>query len=112
MIAPTDKASKALMRAQFKAVREGLSVGERCAIDEAIARNVAALPEFAAADGVFTYLSFGAEVDTRERHSARVGGGENRVPAARCSEHARDALVCSGIFRRPCAQLLRRGRTP
>ena len=57
---------KALMRAQFKAVREGLSVGERCAIDEAIARNVAALPEFAAADGVFTYLSFGAEVDTRE----------------------------------------------
>ena len=66
MIAPTDKASKALMRAQFKAVREGLSVGERCAIDEAIARNVAALPEFAAADGVFTYLSFGAEVDTRE----------------------------------------------
>ena len=57
---------KALMRAQFKAVREELSVGERCAIDEAIARNVAALPEFAAADGVFTYLSFGAEVDTRE----------------------------------------------
>ena len=57
---------KALMRAQFKAVREGLSVGERRAIDEAIARNVAALPEFAAADAVFTYLSFGAEVDTRE----------------------------------------------
>ena len=45
---------KALMRAQFKAVREELSVGERCAIDEAIARNVAALPEFAASDGVFT----------------------------------------------------------
>ena len=66
MIAPTDKASKALMRAQFKAVREGLIPGERRAIDEAIARNVAALPEFAAADGVFTYLSFGAEVDTRE----------------------------------------------
>ncbi|MCQ5072407.1 transposase, partial [Adlercreutzia sp. DFI.6.23] len=57
---------KALMRAQYKAVREGLSVGERRAIDEAIARNVAALPEFAAADAVFTYLSFGAEVDTRE----------------------------------------------
>ena len=56
---------KALMRAQFKAVREGLIPGERRAIDEAIARNVAALPEFAAADAVFTYLSFGAEVDTR-----------------------------------------------
>lgn len=57
---------KANMRAHFKAVREGLIPGERCAIDEAIARNVEALPEFAAADGVFTYLSFGAEVDTRE----------------------------------------------
>ncbi len=76
---------KALMRAQFKAVREELSVGERCAIDEAIARNVQALPEFAAADGVFTYLSFGAGGGYARAHSARVGGGENRVPAARCS---------------------------
>lgn len=59
-------AGKAQMRAYFKVVREGLIPGERRAIDEAIARNVAALPEFAAADGVFTYLSFGAEVDTRE----------------------------------------------
>lgn len=58
-------ADKANMRAHFKAVREGLSVGERRAIDETIARNVAALSEFAAADGAFTYLSFGVEVDTR-----------------------------------------------
>lgn len=58
-------ADKAQMRAYFKAVREGLIPGERRAIDGAIARNVAALPEFAAADRVFTYLSFGAEVDTR-----------------------------------------------
>ena len=63
MDAATDKPN---MRAQFKAVREGLIPGERRAIDEAIARNVAALPEFAVADAVFTYLSFGAEVDTRE----------------------------------------------
>lgn len=57
---------KALMRAQFKAVREGLIPGERGAIDEAIARNVAARRSSARADAVFTYLSFGAEVDTRE----------------------------------------------
>ena len=57
--------SKEGARVHFKAVREGLSAGERRALDEAIARNVAALPEFAAADAVFTYLSFGAEVDTR-----------------------------------------------
>lgn len=63
MIALTDKSQ---IRAYFKAVREALPAGERCVIDGAIARNVAGLPEFATADGVFTYLSFGAEVDTRE----------------------------------------------
>ena len=63
MTLPIDKAQ---MRTHFKTVREGLIPGERHAIDEAIARNVAARPEFAAADAVFTYLSFGAEVDTRE----------------------------------------------
>lgn len=62
MITPIDKAQ---MRVCFKAVREGLIPGERSAIDEAIAQNVAALPAFAEADAVFTYLSFGAEVDTR-----------------------------------------------
>lgn len=68
-------ADKVQMRAYFKAVREGLSAGERCALDEAIARNVAALPEFAAADAVFTYLSFGAEVDTRRliQHAWKAG---------------------------------------
>lgn len=62
MTPPIDKAQ---MRAHFKAVREGLIPGERHAVDEAIARNVTTLPELATADGVFTYLSFGAEVDTR-----------------------------------------------
>lgn len=67
---------KALMRAQFKAVREGLSAKERLVLDEAIARNVAALPEFAAADAVFTYLSFGAEVDTRGLIQRAWGAGK------------------------------------
>lgn len=59
---PSDKNQ---LRRHFKAVRAGLLEGERRAIDTAIAGNVAGLPEFAEADGVFTYLSFGAEVDTR-----------------------------------------------
>ena len=59
---PSDKNQ---LRRHFKAVRAGLLEGERRAIDAAIAGNVAGLPEFAEADGVFTYLSFGAEVDTR-----------------------------------------------
>ena len=59
---PSDKNQ---LRRHFKAVRAGLLEGERRAIDAAIAGNVAGLPEFAEADGVFTYLSFGAEVVTR-----------------------------------------------
>lgn len=62
----TPSIDKTQMRARFKAMREGLSAGERHAIDMSIARNVAALSEFAAADAVLAYLSFGAEVDTRE----------------------------------------------
>ena len=54
------------LRQYFKVLRAGLPEGERRAIDAAITGNVAALPEFVEADGVFTYLSFGAEVDTRE----------------------------------------------
>lgn len=59
---PSDKNQ---LRRRFRALRAGLPEGERRAIDAAIAGNVAGLPAFAGADGVFTYLSFGAEVDTR-----------------------------------------------
>lgn len=56
---------KARLRAHFKALRTAPPADERRAMDAAIADGVAALPVFAQADGVFTYLSFGAEVDTR-----------------------------------------------
>ena len=59
-------ADKNLLRQHFRMLRAKLSEGERRAADAAIAGSMAALPEFAEADGVFTYLSFGAEVDTRE----------------------------------------------
>lgn len=59
---PSDKNQ---LRRHFKAVRAGLLEGERRAIDAAISGNVAGLPAFAEADAVFTYLSFGTEVDTR-----------------------------------------------
>lgn len=56
---------KAALRASFLAARAALTEQGRRRADEAIARRVAALPEFAAADTVLTYLSFGPEVDTR-----------------------------------------------
>lgn len=52
-------------RAHFRALRKAIPPEERGKIDGAIQRNVARLPEFQRADVVLTYLSFGAEVETR-----------------------------------------------
>lgn len=64
------------LRQRFKALRAALPEGERRAIDAAIAENVAALSAFAEADGVFTYLSFGVEVNTRELIERAWGSGK------------------------------------
>lgn len=67
---------KAALRASLLAVRAALTEQGRRRADEAIARRVAALPEFAAADTVLTYLSFGAEVDTRALIRRAWGAGK------------------------------------
>ena len=54
------------MRARMRALREGLGADERNRIDAAIAAKVRNLAEYRNADAVFTYLSVGSEVDTRE----------------------------------------------
>ncbi len=56
---------KSTLRAHFREVRRALSHAERHRVDAAIAKRVAALPAFADAALLCTYLSFGAEVDTR-----------------------------------------------
>lgn len=56
---------KAGLRARLLAERAALPEAVRERADAAIADQVAGLPEFAAADVVLTYLSFGPEVDTR-----------------------------------------------
>lgn len=58
-------AEKSRLREHYRALRAAMSPAARTAVDEAIAAQVVGLPAFAAADAVFTYLSFGAEVDTR-----------------------------------------------
>lgn len=64
------------MRKHFRALRAALPEAERWAIDGAIAASVQRLPQFAAADAVFTYLSFGAEVDTRGLIGAALEAGK------------------------------------
>lgn len=53
-------------RKHYRSLRDALSEGERARIDAAIAERVCRLPDFERATAVFTYLSVGAEVDTRE----------------------------------------------
>ena len=59
------KRDKDALRAQFKRVRSAIPAQERARIDSEIARRVQELPEYAQADALLPYLSFGSEVDTR-----------------------------------------------
>lgn len=53
------------LRRRMLRVRAALGEEARRAADERICAHTRALPAFRAADAVFTYLSFGPEVDTR-----------------------------------------------
>ena len=56
---------KAELRRTYRELRASMGEEARVAADAAIARRVMDLPAFQDADIVFTYLSFGEEVDTR-----------------------------------------------
>lgn len=58
-------AAKQALRAQLRAARAAMAPEERARCDAAIAAQVVASPAFAQAPVVFSYLSFGAEVETR-----------------------------------------------
>lgn len=57
--------SKEALRSTFRVRRSALSKEERARADLRIASRLLELPEVVRADCVFTYLSFGSEVDTR-----------------------------------------------
>lgn len=57
--------SKEALRSTLRARRSALSKEERARADLRIASRLLELPEVVRADCVFTYLSFGSEVDTR-----------------------------------------------
>ena len=58
-------ALKKQLRARMKALRDDMGAEKRAEIDAGIARQVIAHEAYLSADMVFTYLSVGAEVDTR-----------------------------------------------
>lgn len=62
----TLKEQKAQLRKQLAEARSSLSGAERQAADAGIAENLCATSQFQNAETVFTYLSMGAEVDTRQ----------------------------------------------
>lgn len=75
--------SKTDARKHYRDLRDSLSENERASADAAIAAQVCALPEFADAHEVFTYLSVGAEVDTRQLIRAAWDAGK-LVAIPRC----------------------------
>ena len=77
------------MRAEFSALRDALGAGERAAIDARVTRAVLASEAFAAARSVFTYLSVGAEVDTRALVERAWEAGKV-VAAPRCVPGTRE----------------------
>lgn len=62
---PTVAAAKQALRAQLRAARAAMAPEERARCDAAIAAQVVASSAFAQAPVVLSYLSFGAEVETR-----------------------------------------------
>lgn len=94
------------LRLSLKEKRAALSVELRASADQCIAQRVCALPEFAAADLVFAYLSFGSEVDTRQIIQEAWRAGKTVaiprcVPGERRMEwyevHSFDGLVKSSL---------------
>ena len=81
--------SKKELRAQMLAQRNALDAVERQAMDAALAARVEELPEWADAQVVFPYLSFGTEVDTRQLIADAWAQGK-RVALPRCVPGSRE----------------------
>ena len=80
---------KDALRTSFKRLRAALASEERARIDTAITQRVCNAPEFQNAQVIATYLSFGAEVETRgiiERawREGKTVALPRCVPASRC----------------------------
>ena len=77
------ESAKAMLRRQVKNLRHALMDDSREQTDAALAANVIGLPEFGAADALFTFVSMGDEVDTHALIETAWAQGK-RVYAPRC----------------------------
>lgn len=78
------QSSKKALRSRMSALRDAVSASEREAADAKILDAVVALPEFKDADAVYTFLSFGSEVETRPIIEAAWALGKT-VAIPRCT---------------------------
>lgn len=89
---------KTLLRKQMRAIRDGISVGERKRYSEIIVQKALALVEERQAKTVFAYLSFGSEVQTHDlieellRRNVRV-----TVPRCNTQTHTMQAITMDGF---------------
>lgn len=83
------KEAKAARRAALRDERDAMPATARAAADEAICARVQTLSAWAAAEVVFTYLSFGSEIETRGIIAAAFAAGK-RVALPRCVPHSRE----------------------
>jgi len=79
---------KDALRARFRQVRHDLGSDARAAADVAICERIAGMPQWRDAALVLTYLSFGAEVDTRGI-IRRAWDADKVVALPRCVPHTR-----------------------
>nr|WP_275060811.1 5-formyltetrahydrofolate cyclo-ligase [Enorma phocaeensis] len=83
------------MRARMKTVRDAIPASERLQADETIRMRVMGLLRARDVDAVFTYLSFGSEVDTRSLVRALLSEGV-AVALPRCVPGLRE-LAWHGV---------------
>ena len=80
------KAEKSKLRKKYLEMRNALSDSERSQADAVIFDRLTMLPEYIAADTVFTYVSVGSEADTRRIINHALGNNKS-VAVPKCIDN-------------------------
>ena len=80
------KAEKSKLRKKYLEIRNALSDSERSQADAVIFDRLTMLPEYIAADTVFTYVSVGSEADTRRIINHALGNNKS-VAVPKCIDN-------------------------
>lgn len=89
------KEEKRALRRRFLNLRAAMTEGERQDCDRAIAERFLALPEYAAAETLLLYASYGCEVDTYAIARAAIRDGKSvAYPLCDAASHTMRFLIC------------------